>query len=128
MSLINKKNIMVKIKHIEEAVDKYDRASEEMKEILIDLLREEGTLLLDTGDERDIISIRSENFDERFITMDVKSVDMKEVMGEWVIYVTGETERGLERTEIDAYDNLRQILVFIERTLKKRREYSLSKK
>ena len=119
---------MVKIKHIEEAVDKYDRASEEMKEILIDLLRKEGTLLLDTGDERDIISIRSENFDERFITMDVKSVDMKEVMGEWVIYVTGETERGLERTEIDAYDNLRQILVFMERTLKKRREYSLSKK
>ena len=119
MSLINKKNIMVKIGHIEEAVAKYDRACEEMKEILIDLLREEGALLLDTGEGSDTISIRSENFDERFVTMDVKSVDMEEVMGEWVIYATGKTERGLERTEIDTYDNIRQILVFIKRTLEK---------
>lgn len=113
---------MVKIGHIEEAVAKYDRACEEMKEILIDLLKEEGTLLLDTGEERNTIAIRSETFDERFITMNVKSVDMEEVMGEWVIYVTGRTERGLERTEIDTYDNLRQILVFMKQTLKRRRD------
>lgn len=110
---------MKRIRDIKEAVARYDRACEEMKEILIDLFREKGTLLLDTGDGRDTISIRSEIFDEIFLAMAVKSVDMERVMGEWVIYATGKTERGLERTEIDTYDNIRQILVFIKRTLEK---------
>ena len=50
------------------------------------------------------------------------SVTMEEVIGEWVIYITGETEYGIEKTEVDTYDNLRQILIFIKQTLKRQKE------